>query len=47
MPFASYIIDKIGHIHLIYSAILIEAGRLVLFSLIKQSPPIYAYGLAI
>ena len=35
LPFAKWIIDKLGNINLIYAAIIAECVRLTLFSIIK------------
>lgn len=46
LPLAKWIIESVGHVHICYASIIIDCGRLVLCSYIKQSPPYYIYGLA-
>ena len=45
LPFAKWIIEYIGNINLLYSSVIGECLRMLVFSWIHQSPPNYAYGL--
>ena len=45
LPFAQNIVKHVGHLNIIYLQVLIESGRMVIYSLLTMSPPNYAYGL--